>query len=259
MILLAYCHNRWMPSHPRLPADNPVATCFLDETGSISRDRFFAVGLVSIAEPSRLLRAVQNLRDRKHWYKEFHFSSVTRDTLDLYKELADVTLGTEGIHFYCFVADRQESDPIERFGDSWTAYAKMSEQLVVASFPRGAVVNVVADNYSTPASILFEEELRFSINRRFRRMAVSSVFRSDSKAFDGLQVVDLFTSAAAHEFRANAGLASRTNHKAALADYIRSSLGADTFLSGWRNANHSVAIYDRVLSVNTASLNTLSV
>lgn len=233
-----------MTVFPKLPANHPVATCFLDETGSISRDRYFAVGLVSIEEPSRLLRAVQNLRDRKHWYKEFHFSSVTRDTLALYKELAEVSLSAEGLHFYCFVADRDSADPIARFGDSWTAYAKMSEQLVVASFPLGALVSVIADNYSTPAAVLFEEELRFAINRRFRRLAAASVFRGDSRAFDGLQVTDLLTSAATHEFRAAAGLASTTNHKAELALHIRSLLGAETLLGGWRNALHSVQIYD---------------
>lgn len=232
-----------MAKFPKLPSSHPVSTCFLDETGSIAQDRFFAVGLVSIEEPSRLLRAVQNLRDRKHWYKEFHFSSVTKDTLELYKQLVDVSLAAEGIHFYCFVADRQVSDPIARFGDGWTAYAKMSEQLVVASFPLGAVLTVCADNYSTPAAVLFEEELRFGVNRRFRRLAVASVYRGDSRAFDGLQVADLLTSAAAHEFRAAAGLASSTNVKAELASYVRSSLGAESFLAGWRNQEHSVQIY----------------
>jgi hypothetical protein len=216
----------------------------LDETGSISNDRFFGVGLVSIHEPSRLLRAVQSLRDRKHWYKEFHFSDVTRDTLDLYKELVDVSLTNTDVHFYCFIADRNVADPVARFGDRWTAYQKMAEQLVVASIPLGAVASVVADNYSTPASVLFEEELRFSVNRRFKRLALQSVFRADSHAFDGLQVVDLFTSAAANEFRANAGIASAVNVKSQLAAYVRSALGASSFLSGWRNAEHSVQVYE---------------
>lgn len=233
-----------MPSTPKLPKANPVLSCFLDETGAISQDRFFGVGLVAIEEPSRLLRAVQNLRDRKHWYKEFHFSSVTRDSLDVYKELVDVCVATAGFRFYCFVADRHVADPVTRFGDAWTAYAKMSEQLVIASLPRGAVGTVVADNYSTPASVLFEEELRFSVNRRLRRLALASVYRADSKAFDGLQAVDLFTSAAAQEFRADAGLASTTNLKAQLADYARKALGAETLLGGWRNETHSVQIYD---------------
>lgn len=233
-----------MPQFPKLPKQHPVSTCFLDETGSISNDRFFGVGLVSIDEPSRLLRKVQNLRDRRHWYKEFHFASVTRDTLSLYKELVDVTLEAPGLHFYCFIADRNLADPVVRFGDRWTAYRKMAEQLVVASFPLGAVVSVVADNYSTPASVLFEEELRFSINRRFGRLAVQSVYRADSHAFDGLQVVDLFTSAAAYEFRAAAGLASGSNVKSQLAEYVRSSIGTPTCLTGWRNDDHSVQVYD---------------
>ncbi|MFS0867457.1 DUF3800 domain-containing protein [Microbacterium sp. 179-B 1A2 NHS] len=233
-----------MPAHPKLPKDHPVATCFLDETGSISNDRFFGVGLISIDEPSRLLRKVQNLRDRRHWYKEFHFASVTQGTLDLYKELVDITLATDGVHFYSFIADRSVADPVQRFGDRWTAYRKMAEQLVVASVPRGAVVAVVADNYSTPAAVLFEEELRFSVNRRLKRLAVQSVYRADSHAFDGLQVVDLFTSAAAYEFRAAAGLASGHNVKGQLAKHVRDQLGATSCLEGWRDADHSIQVYD---------------
>jgi hypothetical protein len=217
----------------------------VDETGSIANDRFFGVGLIRASEPSRMLRAVQNLRDRRHWYKEFHFSAVTKDTLDLYKELVDVCLAIDDLAFFCFIADRTVADPIVRFGDAWTAYAKMAEQLIVASFPLGAVVTVVADNYSTPATILFEEDLRDSINRRFKRMAVTSVFRADSRAFDGLQVVDLFTSAAASEFRCAAGLASPSNPKSHLAAHVRECFGADSLLAGWRDARHSVQVFDQ--------------
>ena len=153
-----------MARFPKLPKSHPVTTCFIDETGAIASDRFFGVGLVSCEEPSKMLRAVQKLRDQTHWYREFHFSSVTRDTLDIYKRLVDTCMSVNDMSFYCFIADRTVADPIARFGDSWTAYGKMAEQLVVASIPRGGVTSIVADNYSTPDVILFEEELRMNIN-----------------------------------------------------------------------------------------------
>lgn len=227
----------------RLPKDHPVGIRFLDETGSISSDRFFGVGLVAMSNPSPVLRGIQKLRDREHWYKEFHFGEVTRGTLPIYKKVVDLCLGSNDLSFYCFIADRTQADPVVRFGDRWTAYEKMAEQLVLASIQSPTIVSVLADNYSTPDEILFEEELRAGVNRRLNRLAVLNVVRLDSKSTDGLQIVDLLTSAAVFEFRANAGLASATSDKGALAKYVRDVLGVDSLLSGWRQGPHSVQLY----------------
>lgn len=217
---------------------------FVDETGAIAKDRFFGIGLIKSAEPSRMLRAVQAFRDKKHWYKEFKFSELTASTVPLYKELVDVILGSGDINFFCFIADRNVADPIARFSDAWTAYAKMAEQLVLAAVKAKEIVSVMADNYSTPATVLFEEDLRANVNRRRNRLVVSSVVRLDSRSSDGLQAVDLFTSAAAFEFRADAGIASKSSPKAELAEYVRRAMGTPTLLGGWRNDDHSVQIYD---------------
>lgn len=228
----------------KLAKDHPTGLRFLDETGSISNDRFFAVGLFACEAPSRFLRSVQKLRDKEHWYSEFHFSGVTNGSLHIYKKLVDLCVASAGMQFYCFVADRSKADPIVRFGDRWSAYTKMAEQLLIASIKSPCIVSVIADNYSTPDEVLFEEELKASVNRRFGRLAITTVVRLDSKSSDGLQVVDLFTSAVAFEFRANEGLASTSNAKAELALHVRSALGVPTFLSGWKDADHSVQIYE---------------
>jgi len=217
---------------------------FLDETGSISSDRFFGVGLVALEAPSVLLRAIQKIRDQEHWYQEFHFTGVTRGTMPIYKRILDLCLASGDLKFYCFVADRLQADPIARFGDRWTAYQKMAEQLVLASIRSPTIVSVLADNYSTPDEILFEDELKAGVNRRLNRLAVTTVVRLDSKTSDGLQVVDLLTSAAVFEFRASAGLASLSSDKAELAAYVRAGLGVDSFLNGWRDEDHSGQVYE---------------
>jgi hypothetical protein len=226
-----------------LRRDHPCATAFLDETGSISQDRFFAVGLLKHEEASRLLRAVHKLRDQTHWYKEIKFSQLTATTLPLYRQFIDVALRSGPAQFFCFVADRSTADPVERFGSTWAAYSKLAEQLVVAALHPDELVTILADNYSTPDAILFEEELRESVNRRLRRLAVVAALRLDSRSSDGLQIADLLTSAIAFEFRAQAGLASSSSPKAMLARHVRTSLGAETCVAGWRSDRHSVAIY----------------
>lgn len=228
----------------RLRRDHPCSAGFLDETGAISRDRFFGVGLVKSPEPARLLRAVQKLRDREHWYKEIKFTDATAGTLPFYRKVVDTCLTQESLEFFCFVADRDAADPVARFGTPWAAYSKLAEQLVVASLHTNELISVMADNYSTPDEVLFEEELKASVNRRLQRLAVVSDCRLDSKSSDGLQVVDLLTSATSFEFRAHAGLALTTSPRGQLAAYVRSKLGTSSCLSGWRNGVHSVAVYN---------------
>lgn len=228
----------------KLHRNTPCAAVFLDETGAISKDRYFAVGVVKLQEPSQLLRAVIKFRDKTHWYHEFKFTDVTRNTLAMYKELATLAWETGQPTFYCFVADRRDQDPIARFGDPWRAYLKMAEQLIVATVKPNEIISVLADNYSTPDEVLFEEELRQAVNRRLRRLAVTTVARLDSRSTDGLQMVDLLTSAVAFEFRAHAGLASPTNHKAQLASHVRSLIGMDSGLQGFKSDRVSIQVYD---------------
>lgn len=227
----------------KLARDHPVGAAFLDESGIIAKDRYFAVGLLKCEEPSRLLRRVQRVRDQKHWYTEMKFSNVTRYNLELHKAIVDECLVPGIARFFCFVADRTQADPVDRFGTQWDAYAKLAEQLVVAAMQPEELVSVMADNYSTPSHILFEEDLRASVNRRLGRLAVVSVCRLDSKSCDGLQLVDILTSAVTQEFRAAAGLAGTATPKAKLAEHVRAGLGVTSCLQGVRVGGHSVAVY----------------
>ena len=90
----------------KLPGTHPTAVAFLDESGSIASDRFFAVGCLKIAEPHLLTRSVQLFRDQNHWYKEFRFTDATKGTIGIYKGLAAVA-ASNPLTFSCFVADPQ--------------------------------------------------------------------------------------------------------------------------------------------------------
>lgn len=232
-------------SRPALARSHPCAVAFLDESGAISGDRFFSVGVLKAQEPARLLRAVQKLRDQKHWYREIKFGNIrSAKGAAIYQEVIDLCLTPGLVEFFCFVADRAVADPIERFGSQWDAYGKLAEQLIVAATHPDELVSVIADNYSTPDHILFEEDVKAGVNARLSRLAVVTVCRLDSRSCDGLQLADLLTSAATHEFRAAAGLASDGSHKGTVARHLREALGAPSCLSGWRNASHSIQVYN---------------
>lgn len=222
---------------------HPTAVAFLDESGAIANDRFFAVGCLKLAEPSVLLRAVQKLRDREHWYKEIHFSRLTRGALPFYRKVVDVVMATPDAWFSCFVADRVLADPVARFGSDWLAYEKLAEQLLIASIKRREIMTVLADNYSTPDDVLFEQDVRANVNRRLGRLGIVSVCRLDSQAADPLQIVDLLTSALAFEFRQSAGLANANSPKGQLAAYVRQGFGVTSALNGCRTPRCNVALY----------------
>src|SRR5688572_12139403 len=90
---------------------SPTGVAFLDESGSISQDRFFTVGCLKLSEPSVLLRQVQKLRDVHHWYHEIHFAKLTKGALPFYKEVVKVVAASDA-EFSCFVADRHQDDPV---------------------------------------------------------------------------------------------------------------------------------------------------
>lgn len=232
------------PKKVSFPRDHPCSVAFVDETGSIARDRIFGVGLLKLGNAARVLRSVQKLRDKNHYYKEFKFSDVKKGTLDIYRNFLDLVIGDPEAQFFCFMADSEKADPVKRFGTHWEAYGKLAEQLTVAALKPGELMTVLADNYSTPDEILFEDVLKASVNRRVRRLAVTSVIRLDSKASDGLQAADMLTSGIAFEFRQSIGNANTGNVKSDLAEHIRQSLGCDSCLSGWRSRTHSIAVYN---------------
>lgn len=194
--------------------------------------------------PSWLLRPLQHLKDRHHWYKEIHWVDITRLALPFYREVVDIVAATPSLRFACFVADRRVADPVRRFGSRWTAYEKLAEQLIVGAIRRDELLSVLADEYSTPAEERFEQNVREGVNGRLGRLAVVNVCRLDSKSALPLQVADLLTSAVAFEFRERLGLAGSTSPKAQLAEYVRESLGVSSFVNGVSTSRVRVAIYE---------------
>lgn len=220
----------------------PTALAFLDETGSIAHDRFFAVGCLKLSNPSPLFRQVQKERDRAHWYREIHWTDLTSDSVPFYRQIARV-VASASCQFSCFVADRQVADPVKRFGNPWRAYQKLATQLLIGSIQPRELVTVLADAYSTPDSVRFEDDVKSEVNHRLGRVAVTAVCRLDSKAADPLQLVDLLTAAMAFEFRQNAGLAGQNTPKARLAAEIRQFFGVGSVLGGVQTGKLNIAIY----------------
>ncbi|MFN2468551.1 MAG: DUF3800 domain-containing protein [Gaiellaceae bacterium] len=227
----------------KLRRNHRTAAAFLDETGIIAKDRFFAVGCLILPEPHEVLRKVQKLRDRRHWYGEIKWVDLTMTSLSLYKALIDIA-ATSAARYSCFVSDRDVADPVARFSnDPWLAYQKLASQLLIGSVRPFELLSVMIDNYSTPDQIVLEKEIRDHVNSRLGCLAATTVCRLDSKSSDGLQLVDVLTGAVAFEYRQDAGLAGSRGAKARAATHLRNAFGVATVLGGCRTTSLNVAVY----------------
>ncbi len=164
-----------------------------------------------------------------------------KGALPFYEKVVTLLAEAE-LEFSCYLADRRSADPVVRFGSHYRAYEHLATDLLVASIKPYELVSVLADNYSTPDDVRFEEDVRNAVNKRLERLAVTSVCRLDSRTATPLQLVDLLTSAVAFEFRQSAGLASATSAKGSLAAYVRETFGVLSFLSG-TTAPFNVRLY----------------
>jgi hypothetical protein len=233
-----------LPRRISLPKTHPTSVAFLDESGAIAEDRHFAVGCLKLTEPDVLLRAIGKFRDRRRWYGEIHFADLKPRSLHLYKEVVDLIAGSPGC-FSCFVVDRDNGDPVERFGGPWVAYQKLATQLLIGSIGQQELMTVLADDFSSPDHVHFERDVCSAVNERLGRLAVVKVVRLNSQAADGLQLADLLTSAVTFEFRQEVGRAGTTSPKAHLAAYVRQAFGVSTFLGGYRDQRLNIAVYQQ--------------
>lgn len=231
------------PSDFGLPEPNvPSAICYLDETGVVATDRFFAVGVIAVPEASDLLLELRRLRDRLSWRGEWHFTELsgTRQ-LPVYEALVDVLARQTGWIFNLAIDDREVCDAAMICGDRYLAYERIACQALHASRPPGHQIGVLADEYSTPDHIRFERDVRASVNLECGVNAVASVARVSSNCNDLMQAADLLTSASVFPYRRAAGLAGHRSPKSRLADYVDKHLGSrlhvDPFDPRWLRAH----------------------
>jgi len=217
-----------------LPVDHPTSVVYLDETGGISNERFFGIGCLKLGDASALLRAMQKLRDVEEFHEELKWATLAKAELverapGFARKAIDLVLGSGEAFFSCLIADRQTVNVVARYGSPWKAYEQLAVDLLVELIDEQEIVTVLADDYSTPDDVFFEDDVRSEVNARKDRLAASTVCRLSSKAADGLQLADLLLGAVAFDFRQGAERGRLTGEKAEVSDYLRDRLGVVSY------------------------------
>lgn len=217
---------------PALPPDHPTAMAFIDESGAVAHDRFFVLGcLVTDAAPA-IARSTQIYRDRTHFYEELHFARMSGATQPHHEAMVRLlarAFRNNQARFNCCVADRESLDVVAAFGGPYGAYEGVATRLLVNAATRPGLISAVADNYSAPDGVTFEENVQTSVNSALGELKIASLIRLDSRSTDLLQLTDLITSIIGFEFRANAGLSSHTSRKGRFVQWAREHFGCHEF------------------------------
>jgi hypothetical protein len=225
---------------------------FLDETGVLpaAHDRFFGVGLIKCPEPAHIQRPLQAMRNRRHLWDEIKWSDVTKNFMPVYREMIGYFMACKEAQFSCFIADKTVSDPTARFGSHWAAYERLAAQLIVGNIGPEEHMAVLADEYTTPAHVTFEENLRQLVKSRLGRQALVGVCRMRSTGVDVFQVLDLLLGAVQYEYRVAAGIVpgNPKNARGRLLAYIKTELGVPTFVGGYRSGRVNIAEYKAAVS-----------
>lgn len=231
-------------SRSKSQTTTPHSFGFLDETGTLhaARDPYFAVGILRCAEPYALLRPLQRMRDREKFYDELKWNKVSAKKMPILETVIDVFFGCSDAAFSAFIVDKQQHDVIARFGGQFEAYDALARQLVRGSLRRGEVMWVIADEYSTPPTVQFEEHVRDYVNRAFRRQAVAGVCRMRSSGVDLLQLADILLGAVVFEHKLAAGIA-HYKPKRELLEYIKNKAGVTSFVGGYHDSKLNVREY----------------
>lgn len=174
----------------RAPVDTPVSDMFIDESGpKSSRSKFFVLGMVKVRDTGKLLRSIRAIRERRRFFGEFKFSSVTRDTKPAYLEAIE-ELADSNVRIGAYVFDKQAADPFQDIA-AWEAQGAGVSRLVRGNTNKGELLSVYMDVVTTPTGVSLPDFVKSKVNTTLGCMTVVSCLDLDSRSTNALQMADL--------------------------------------------------------------------
>lgn len=221
--------------------------CFLDETGNLNNptDPFFTVGMLKLSQPYYLLNKLQYERNKRNFHDEMKFNKLSKRNVDFAKFAIGALFDARSVCFYSYSVDKEGAYFNKEFsGNPWQAYQSIAVRLLkdVALAPKEILI-LLADHVTVPKNIRFEIDVKREINSSLKRLALAGVCRLDSRSNDLLQLVDLVIGAISYDLKTEAGaIKGNDEYKIDLLQFLKQNLGADKFISGFRNRNFNIFV-----------------
>ncbi len=219
--------------------------CFLDETGTLSdqKDQYFTVGILKMSQPYYLQSRLYFERSRIRFYDEVKFNKLSKNNLAFAKIAIDALFETKSVNFYSYSIGTKSDYYLKNFDKNpWLAYEQITLKLLGAALSAHEIIVLVADYVTTPKEIRFEVDVKKHFNLANRRLALAGVCRFDSKSNDLLQLTDLLIGAITYDVKFKKGLVPGSKYKIELVEYLKSKLGTDSFVEGFKNHNFNVFV-----------------
>jgi len=219
--------------------------CFLDETGSLSdqKDPYFTVGIIKMSQPYYLHSKILYERNKRNFHDEIKFNKLSKNNIEFAKWAICSFFETRSVNFYSYSISKRSDYFVKNFdADPWRAYEQITLKLLDSALSSQEMMILVADHVTTPKDVKFEVNTKRNFNAGKKRLALAGVCRFDSKANDLLQLVDLLIGAITYDIKFSKGIVSGSSHKIELVDFLKSKLGAKTFVGGFKNHNFSIFV-----------------
>lgn len=216
--------------------DYPVYAVFLDESGKTSNNLIVgSLWFLSSGEESLALFLASNeLKRKRRFTGEFHFSEIKKDEVPIYKDLIDIFVSKGGaISFKSISLERRGIKNAQvAFDDLYFHLLTkgIDHEVSTGRAPLPRILNVWKDLDEPGADKLLMANLEVKLKQAAasiyeNRLIVEKCVAIDSKSNIFLQVADLVASSANRVLsRSGEGY----NHKDELADYIVGCLGTST-------------------------------
>lgn len=255
--------NMFFKSNKEIPTENLKLSdfdkiwtkfCFLDETGTLSeqQDQYFTVGILKMSQPYYLQSKLFFERSKIRFYDEVKFNKLSKNNVGFAKTAIDALFETRSIDFYSYSISTKSDYYLKSFDQNpWLAYEQITLKLLEVALARQEIIVLIADYVTTPKDIRFEVETKKKFNQKKRRLALAGVCRFDSKSNDLLQLVDLLIGAITYNVKFTKRLVDGSKYKLEIVDYLKSKLGVDTFVRGFRNHNFNIFV-DKTDHLDTA-------
>jgi len=220
--------------------------CFLDESGSLNdpKDPFFTVGFIKCSQPYFINSKLTYERVKRNFHDEIKFNKLSNKNFDFAKLALDSLFSTRSISFSSYTLDKHGEYFNREFGgDPWRAYEDISGRVLKSAIPSNEIIIVIADFVQTPDYVRFEVNVKRKINEAFQRLAVAGVCRFNSKSNDLLQLADLIVGAINYDLKLTTKvITSGDKYKRRFVEYLKSNLGIQSFMGGFRNYMFNIFI-----------------
>lgn len=219
--------------------------CFLDESGSLNNknEPYFTLGILKMSQPYYLQNKIFYERTKNNFHDEMKFNKLSNKNINFAKIIIDSLFNTKSLNFYSYTTSKNSNYFQNNFSSNeWKAYEDITLKLMEAVLAEHEILVLIADYVTTPNEVKYEVNVKKIFNSTKNRLAISGVCRFDSKSNDLLQVTDLLIGAITYDLKFKNKLVSGDKYKIEFVEYLKNSLGINSFSDGFKNYNFNMFV-----------------